>query len=59
MYNDINFKDLSLQNLKFLSDPFKYVFEDGDVVGEHSGAHFFTMGQRKGLAVGGTKDPLL
>ena len=47
MYNDINFKDLSLQNLKFLSDPFKYVFEDGDVVGEHSGAHFFTMGQEK------------
>lgn len=58
MYNDINFKDLSLQNLKFLSDPFKYVFEDGDVVGEHNGAHFFTVGQRKGLAVGGTKDPL-
>ena len=58
MYNDINFKDLSPQNLKFVSDPFKYVFDDGDVVGEHNGAHFFTVGQRKGLAVGGTKDPL-
>jgi tRNA-specific 2-thiouridylase len=24
----------------------------------HNGAHFFTVGQRKGLAVGGTKEPL-
>jgi tRNA-specific 2-thiouridylase len=27
-------------------------------VGTHNGAHFFTIGQRKGLAVGGTKEPL-
>lgn len=26
--------------------------------GVHQGAHFFTIGQRKGLAVGGTKEPL-
>lgn len=31
---------------------------DGTVVGTHQGAHFFTTGQRKGLAVGGTKEPL-
>ncbi len=27
-------------------------------MGEHDGAHYFTNGQRKGLAVGGTKEPL-
>ncbi|MCL5245984.1 tRNA 2-thiouridine(34) synthase MnmA [Cellulophaga sp. 20_2_10] len=35
-----------------------YNIEDGKVVGEHQGAHYFTKGQRKGLAVGGTKEPL-
>ncbi|OYQ39577.1 tRNA 2-thiouridine(34) synthase MnmA [Flavobacterium aurantiibacter] len=28
------------------------------VVGTHQGAHYFTVGQRKGLNVGGTKEPL-
>ena len=28
------------------------------MVGKHQGAHYFTKGQRKGLAVGGTKEPL-
>lgn len=37
---------------------YKYNPSDGTVVGTHQGAHFFTNGQRKGLAVGGTKDPL-
>lgn len=31
---------------------------DGEVVGEHHGAHFFTVGQRKGLQVGGKAEPL-
>ena len=31
---------------------------DGKIVGEHQGAHYFTTGQRKGLNVGGTKEPL-
>jgi tRNA-specific 2-thiouridylase len=35
-----------------------YTVEDGKVVGEHNGAHYFTVGQRKGLDVGGTKEPL-
>jgi tRNA-specific 2-thiouridylase len=30
----------------------------GKVVGKHQGAHYFTIGQRKGLNVGGTTDPL-
>jgi len=36
----------------------RYKREDGISVGEHEGAHFFTVGQRKGLRVGGTVEPL-
>ena len=43
---------------KGLAEKFAYTAEDGKVVGTHNGAHFFTVGQRKGLAVGGTKEPL-
>ncbi len=45
---------------KLLTESKKFVYtpQDGKVVGKHQGAHFFTKGQRKGLAVGGTKDPL-
>ncbi|MFA8434789.1 MAG: tRNA 2-thiouridine(34) synthase MnmA [Marinifilaceae bacterium] len=32
--------------------------EHGEVVGDHNGAHFFTVGQRKGLNVGGKAQPL-
>ena len=42
----------------FLSTPFSYSPSDGVNVGTHQGAHFFTVGQRKGLAVGGTQEPL-
>ena len=41
-----------------LAKKFAYTNADGKIVGTHNGAHFFTVGQRKGLAVGGTKDPL-
>lgn len=40
------------------SKKYEYTPKDGNVVGKHQGAHFFTKGQRKGLAVGGTKEPL-
>jgi len=46
------------ERVKFLSEKYKYKQEDGKVVGKHQGAHYFTKGQRKGLAVGGTKEPL-
>jgi len=38
--------------------PIKYISEMGKIIGEHNGAHFFTIGQRKGLNIGGTKNPL-
>jgi len=44
--------------LKFNSQKFHYAQEDGKIVGKHQGAHYFTKGQRKGLAVGGTVEPL-
>ncbi len=44
--------------LASLAQPISYNITDGKVVGKHQGAHFFTVGQRKGLAVGGTKEPL-
>lgn len=36
------------------------IFRDGSssVIGKHQGAHFYTIGQRKGLHIGGHKDPL-
>ena len=58
MYFDKDLENFSIENLTLVSKPFKYKIEDGHCVGYHSGAHFFTVGQRKGLAVGGTKDPL-
>jgi tRNA-uridine 2-sulfurtransferase len=44
--------------LAFAAQKIKYSKSDGSVIGTHQGAHFFTKGQRKGLAVGGTKEPL-
>jgi tRNA-specific 2-thiouridylase len=41
-----------------LSEPFSYTVRDGKKIGEHNGAHFYTIGQRKGLGVGGRTEPL-
>ncbi|MGY5850193.1 tRNA 2-thiouridine(34) synthase MnmA [Salegentibacter sp. F14] len=46
------------EELDFLSRKYEYTSSDGKVVGKHQGAHYFTKGQRKGLAVGGTPEPL-
>ena len=52
-----NFSDKH-EELDFFATKYQYDQEDGKVVGKHQGAHYFTKGQRKGLAVGGTKEPL-
>ncbi len=41
-----------------LAAPYIYSPADGVKAGEHSGAHFYTIGQRKGLNVGGKPEPL-
>ena len=40
------------------SVPLHWDPEDGFCVGQHSGAHFFTVGQRRGIQVGGKPEPL-
>lgn len=44
--------------LAYFSEKSNYTINDGKVVGNHLGAHYFTKGQRKGLGVGGTTEPL-
>ena len=44
--------------LDFEAKGFSYKQEDGEIVGKHQGAHYFTRGQRKGLGVGGKVEPL-
>ena len=44
--------------LETLVSPFSLEPQIGKVVGTHQGAHYFTVGQRKGLQVGGTPEPL-
>ncbi len=44
--------------LSHLSQKPVYQISEGKIVGKHQGAHYFTKGQRKGLAVGGTVEPL-
>lgn len=50
--------DSEEEKLKYLSRKIDYNINQGKIVGKHQGAHYFTKGQRKGLAVGGTVEPL-
>ena len=47
-----------INNLKALAAKYQYSPATGKIVGKHNGAHFFTIGQRKGLNVGGKAEPL-
>ena len=48
--------ETKLGELKYLSKKIKYQKEDGKVIGKHQGAQFFTIGQSKGLGIGGHKE---
>ncbi len=53
-----DYKNLEFdEQLKLLSEPYFYTPEDGKIIGIHQGAHFFTIGQRRGIGVGGLKEP--
>lgn len=46
------------ETLEALAQPFTFDPSDGEVVGKHNGAHYYTVGQRKGLGIGGKEKPL-
>ena len=48
--------ETKLDELIYLSKKIKYQKEDGKVIGKHQGAQFFTIGQSKGLGIGGHKE---
>jgi tRNA-specific 2-thiouridylase len=59
IYNqDVPMFDSLEEKLAFEANGISYLPENGKVVGKHQGAHYFTIGQRKGLNVGGTKEAL-
>lgn len=47
----------SRETVEILSTPFKYSEQMGTEVATHQGAHYYTIGQRKGLHIGGRPDP--
>ena len=51
-------QDWNQTELDSICIPLAYSPNQGKVIGEHRGAHYFTVGQRKGLQVGGTGKPL-
>ncbi len=53
----INFDSLE-EKLKYEAKNTHYTPNTAKLVGKHQGAHYYTIGQRKGLNVGGTKEPL-
>ena len=48
--------DSKEEELRFLSHKIEYKKRDGKVIGKHPGAHYFTIGQSKGLGIGGHKE---
>ena len=59
VYSSEYLRGVSLEeDLKSEARKIPYTQQMGKVVGKHQGAHYFTIGQRKGLNVGGTTDPL-
>ena len=49
---------ISKKTIEEKSKAIEYSNLDGKIIGHHNGAHFFTIGQRKGLNIGGKKKPL-
>lgn len=45
-----------LEELEFLSSKLNYQKTDGKVIGTHQGAQYYTIGQGKGLGIGGHKE---
>lgn len=50
--------EVSVEILQKMTEPIKYEHNKGKIIGIHNGAHFYTIGQRKGMMVGGYAEPL-
>ncbi|MDR2562798.1 MAG: tRNA 2-thiouridine(34) synthase MnmA [Prevotellaceae bacterium] len=48
----------STDDYRLQSKPYHYTANDGKKIGTHNGAHFYTIGQRRGLNIGGHVEPL-
>ena len=46
------------KEINITSQKIQYKKSDGEIIGHHNGAHFYTIGQRKGLSIGGRVKPL-
>lgn len=51
-------KNCEQDDYRTLSEPYRLTVRDGKKIGTHQGAHFYTIGQRKGLGIGGRKESL-
>lgn len=49
---------VSEDDLISAAEPNRFDSGAGKIIGEHNGAHFYTIGQRKGINIGGFKEPL-
>ncbi len=54
----VGYDFISERELTELSQPYQYSHNSGKVIGDHQGAHYFTIGQRRGLNIGGHINPL-
>lgn len=47
-----------VSRLPEMAEPYHYFPDIGKKIGEHNGAHYYTIGQRRGLDIGGFEEPL-
>jgi len=47
----------SIENIELLAESFVFNIDQGNEVQQHQGAHYYTIGQRKGLHIGGRPEP--
>jgi len=58
-FDSATFKNgFEASDLASITKPYELTPELGEVVGEHNGAHYYTIGQRRGLNIGGYEKPL-
>ena len=57
-YNKKGYDFVNEENIPIMVEPYQYSHTSGKKIGVHQGAHFYTVGQRKGLNIGGHIEPL-